>query len=117
MAIKKYERSQKFLNEIGIARGEGRSFAAAEVKKDANSFDNLVETLSQNELERLQEEGKELGLEAAQDTTFVYKTLESGVEVPVLPEVPDYLGKSGRAEYEKQIYKLYEFQGKKDISA
>ena len=117
MAIKKYERSQKFLNEIGIARGEGRSFAAAEVKKDANSFDNLVETLSQNELERLQEEGKELGLEAAQDTTFVYKTLESGVEVPVLPEVPDYLGKSGRAEYQKQIYKLYEFQGKKDISA
>ena len=117
MAIKKYERSQKFLNEIGIARGEGRSFAAAEVKKDANSFDNLVETLSQNELERLQEEGKELGLEAAQDTTFVYKTLESGVEVPVLPEVPDYLGRSGRAEYQKQIYKLYEFQGKKDISA
>jgi len=117
MAIKKYERSQKFLNEIGIARGEGRSFAAAEVKQDANSFDNLVETLSQNELTRLQEEGKELGLEAAQNTTFVYKTLESGVEIPVLPKVPDYLGKTGQDTFEKQIYKLYEFQGKKDISA
>tara|TARA_X000001382_G_scaffold104650_1_gene79760 strand:+ start:9381 stop:11636 length:2256 start_codon:yes stop_codon:yes gene_type:complete len=117
MAIKKYERSQKFLNEIGIARGEGRSFAAAEVKQDANSFDNLVETLSQNELTRLQEQGKKLGLEAAQDTTFVYKTLESGVEIPVLPKVPDYLGKTGQDTFEKQIYKLYEFQGKKDISA
>ena len=52
MAIKKDQQENIFVNQIGVNRGAGFTSAANELTSQARSFDNAMNRISSNEIQR-----------------------------------------------------------------
>lgn len=108
MAIKREKRQVSFENRIGVNRGAGYTFAASQKQSQAQAFDKIVDVIANESLKNLQEEGKKFGTEQGLKEVFATEVTENGTIIPILPEIPDYLGKTAKENYEKLIYNRYE---------
>lgn len=115
MAIKREKRQRQYLNEIGVNRGAGYAFAASQKQDQANAFDKIVDVIAGEALKKERKKGKKLAREAAM-MPYVFEETENGVRVPVLPDIPKYLGATGQEEFTQIIYQRYEKDIKKLIT-
>ena len=97
-----------FRNEIGVNRGAGFTSASNQKNREARAFESMVNDVAGEELKDLQRKGKIKGEESASSTKFVYEQLSDGTNVPTLPDIPEYLGRTAQDTYRKYIYNRYE---------
>ena len=102
------KRQNFFRNEVGVNRGSGYTSAANQKQSEARAFEVMVNDVANEELKSLQQQGRETGEELAATTPYVYEQLQDGTNVPTLPDIPEYLGKTAKETYKKYIYSRYE---------
>ena len=94
--------------QIGINRGRGLYQAAAIKTNTANKFSQAQEYFADETLKALKEEGEKRGTEEGIAFQFADKevmvTDENGekefINIPLQPEIPDYLGATARKSFE-----------------
>ena len=115
MALKKEREQVNYSEQIGVNRGGGFAFGANVFKQTSNAIDNLTSVFADQSLKSLQEYGKKVGTEAAENAQFSKKEIEyidndgnkktQYIDAPI----PEFKAttKSMEEAYEKEIYTKY----------
>ena len=123
MAIR--EKQTGYRSQIGVvSRGSGLATAATNAQRQANAFDNLLNTKAQETLERLRQRGERLGQQRAAKTQIQSSTQiveidgeQRVVNVPIFPETPSGMGLSEAQAFEKNIINLFNNKMKTEIDS